>query len=147
MKKSKIVLLIGSLIVLGLSAKWYFTDNTSFEPTVAIGSALLTVLGYYFALTEEKKYKKKNDSIDIQGNNDIVFGGELYKAIISITEFSEKQHEDKSVDQHKEAVTENENSDIESNDAENSAIRIKGNDDIVFGGKIKNSNITINKQK
>jgi hypothetical protein len=81
MKKSKTILFLGSAIVLILSIKWYFTDNSSFEPIVTIGTSILTILGYYFALFEEKENNESNEN-GIQRNTNIKVSGNKNKVVI-----------------------------------------------------------------
>lgn len=75
----KIILIIGGLITVVLTALWYYNIIT--EPAAALGAAILTFLGYFFTEDgKEKPIKKKTKIKQVHnGDGDNVGGDKIVK--------------------------------------------------------------------
>ena len=70
-----IILIIGGLITVILTVLWYFEVIT--EPVTAIGSAILTFLGYFFVGSDKSDKKVKKIKQVHHGNGDNVGGDKI----------------------------------------------------------------------
>lgn len=71
------ILIIGGLITISLTILWYFEIIT--EPVAAIGSAILTFLGYLFTDKEKPVKNEKNITQIHKGKGDNVAGDKIIK--------------------------------------------------------------------